>query len=162
MITDFPFQSVHFNGSSLNLARTTHSTIKALFDHLGALDPNQEKPKFLDLGCGDGRLVVEAATRGYDATGVDLEHIDTLSEDVINTNLGCKFIQTDMFEFDIAGFDVITCYIYQRQLQSIRDKLATFLEGDGVVVTLLYQPIGWTPIFVDELMRIYFYDKTSV
>ena len=50
-------------------AQTPAGTVEAMLD-FAALAPGE---RLLDLGSGDGRIVIAAARRGADATGIDID-----------------------------------------------------------------------------------------
>jgi tRNA1(Val) A37 N6-methylase TrmN6 len=65
----FPFQDYDFVDSCLNVASTPPSTACALLDFIGSFTALSKANSFLDLGCGDGRLVILAAQRNIKSVG---------------------------------------------------------------------------------------------
>lgn len=81
----------------------------------------------IDLGSGDGRIVIAAVKRGAVGHGVDLDpervaeaRENAESEEVTNRVM---FQQGDIFETDFSDASVITLYL----LSSINEKLRPFL-----------------------------------
>ncbi|MCO5119318.1 MAG: class I SAM-dependent methyltransferase [Burkholderiaceae bacterium] len=69
-----------------------------------------------DLGCGDGRIVVEAAKRyGVRGIGIDLDpvRVAEASDNVSRAGVGDKveIRQGDLFETDLSPADVVTLYL---------------------------------------------------
>jgi predicted RNA methylase len=67
---NFPFQDYDFVDSCLNLASTPPSTASALLDFIDSFTTLSKANSFLDLGCGDGRLVHLAAQRNIKSVGM--------------------------------------------------------------------------------------------
>ena len=77
-----------------------------------------------DLGCGDGRIVVRAATRfGCRGVGVDLnpERVKEAKANAMRANVTelARFEVGDVFDFDFSGATVVTMYL----LPSVNLKL---------------------------------------
>lgn len=82
-----------------------------------------------DLGCGDGRIVVTAATRyGCKAVGYDIDpkRVKESLENVEKNNVGhlVRIEQRDIFTLDLSKANVITLYL----LPSLNVKLIPQLE----------------------------------
>lgn len=92
----------------------------------------------IDLGSGDGRIVVTAAakygTRGF---GVDLNptRIDEANENARKANVTDKvaFYQRDLFETDLSQATVITMYLLPRVNLALRPKLLNLAPGTRIV-----------------------------
>lgn len=81
----------------------------------------------IDLGSGDGRIVIAAAKRGAVGHGVDIDP-DRIREARANAEEEgvtdrVMFIQGDIFETDFSDASVITLYL----LSSVNEKLRPFL-----------------------------------
>ena len=162
----FPFADCDFVASSLNLAASTPATVKTVLDHLELNCPTVANPQFLDLGCGDGRLVFAAAQRGLFSVGIDLDpsNITMCREMAKENGLSdkCQFHLTDMFTYDLSQFNLITCYLYEKTLGLVSKRLMERLrEGNCVLATILYKPPKWIPIFVDDVYKVYLFDGTT-
>lgn len=107
-----------------------------------ALEMAQLKPgeKLVDLGCGDGRVLVIAAKRcGAYAVGVELNPLLARL-----ARRECKFagvwgsvdiVQGDLFAFDVSPFDVVYSYPSPAIARRLAFKLmAECKEGCRVVV----------------------------
>jgi SAM-dependent methyltransferase len=84
-----------------------------------------------DLGCGDGRIVVEAARRyGARGVGVDLDPVRIgearYNADKANVAEKVQFRQGDLFETDLTSADVVTLYL----LPEINVRLRPILWRD--------------------------------
>jgi ribosomal protein L11 methylase PrmA len=101
-----------------------------------------------DLGCGDGRLVIEAA-RSFGATGVgidiDPERIKEARENARKAGVTGKveFRNEDLFEADISRATVVTLYLYPWVNLKLRPKLLRDLKPGTRVVSNLHDMGDW-------------------
>jgi SAM-dependent methyltransferase len=108
-----------------------------------------DKSVFLDLGSGDGRLVLEAARQGV-AKAVGVE-INPLLVDY-STGLARKlrllnavFVNEDIRRISLAFATHITAYLTTNTLRKIEPMLLT-ARDDAVIVTHNYPIPGWKPV----------------
>jgi hypothetical protein len=103
------------------------------------LDIAQLKPTdyLMDLGSGDGRLVITAAKRGANALGieynqdmVDLSIKNAAKEGVSNR---AKFRQADLFETDFSKATVITLFLLPELNLRLRPTLLDLKPGTRIV-----------------------------
>jgi SAM-dependent methyltransferase len=93
----------------------------------------------VDLGSGDGRLVIEAARR-YGARGVGVEREAQLvtfaraAAQRAEVADRVRFTQGDIFEFDLRGATVVTLYLLPRLLERLLPKLRTELAPGARIV----------------------------
>jgi SAM-dependent methyltransferase len=102
----------------------------------------------VDLGSGDGRLVIAAAkefgARGY---GVDIDPVLVAYARRKAEEAGvaerAQFHQRDLFKTDIAGASVVTSYLLPTIMDRVAAKLAAELKPGTRVVTHDYILPGW-------------------
>ncbi len=109
---------------------------------------------FYDLGCGDGRVVVEAAKIG--ARGVCVE----IREDLIKQAMEnaakehvkdrIRFINADFHKVDISDATVVYMYLLTRVNESLKPKLTRELRLGTRIVTLDFEIPGWKPVHVER------------
>lgn len=91
----------------------------------------------VDLGSGDGRIVVTAAKRGARALGVDLDrHLLGLARQAANregVEDRATFREENLFETDLAGATVVTTYLLPDMNLKLRPKLLALAPGTRVV-----------------------------
>ena len=92
----------------------------------------------IDLGSGDGRIVVTAAKKhGARGFGVDLnpERIRESNENARKASVTDKvaFYQRDLFETDLSEATVITMYLLPRVNLELRPKLLALKPGTRIV-----------------------------
>jgi 2-polyprenyl-3-methyl-5-hydroxy-6-metoxy-1,4-benzoquinol methylase len=98
----------------------------------------------LDVGCGTGELVCDAARQGIDASGVDYapEMIDLASAKAQSAGIsGAKFVCASIFDFEIPRerYDVISAngfieYVSPEQTEAFFDIVADGLAPGGSFV----------------------------
>jgi ribosomal protein L11 methylase PrmA len=101
-----------------------------------------------DLGCGDGRIVIEAALR-YGARGVgidiDPERIREARENARKAGVEkrVEFRQEDLFEARIGDATVVTLYLWPWINLKLRTKLLEELKPGTRVVSNLHDMGDW-------------------
>jgi hypothetical protein len=91
----------------------------------------------IDLGSGDGRIVLTAARRGVRARGiefnqdmVELSRKKASDEGISNK---AEFMQGDLFEADLSEATVITMYLLPRINRILRPRLLELKPGTRIV-----------------------------
>jgi len=109
------------------------------------------KDYVIDLGSGDGRIVLTAA-KVFGASGFGVEIKDDL---VTQANAAAKaqglagrvrFMKADLFKTDISRATVLTMYLLPHTVNLLRDKLAAELKPDTRVISHDYPLDGWQPV----------------
>ncbi len=93
--------------------------------------------RVIDLGSGDGRMVIAAARLGARAVGVELEE----SLVVLSTRRAAEagvadlteFVATDLFEFDLSPATVITMFLLPDINYRLRPTLFALKPGTRIV-----------------------------
>ena len=108
-----------------------------------------------DLGCGDGRILIAAASR-YKAKGVGIEiseHLArTAAERVKKAGLQgqVKIIHGDFMKTDLSDANVVTLYLATAANDMLRPNLERYLKPSTRVVSYDYPIPGWKPIETSE------------
>jgi precorrin-6B methylase 2 len=103
-----------------------------------------------DLGCGDGRIVVEAARR-YGARGlcVDLDprRITEARRNAAEAGVAERitFLQQDLFATDLRGVTVVTLFLSPGFNLELRPKLARELGAGARIVSHWHDMGDWKP-----------------
>ena len=109
----------------------------------------------IDLGSGDGRIVVTAAKKfGARGFGVDLNptRIDEANANARTAGVTDKvaFYQRDLFETDLAQASVITMYLLPRVNLELRPKILDLKPGTRIV-SHDFSMDDWKPDLHEEL-----------
>jgi Mycolic acid cyclopropane synthetase len=122
------------------------------------LDMANVKPGeyLIDLGSGDGRIVVTAAQRGVRAFGVDLNP-ERVKEGIANAATAgvsdrATFEVKDLFDTDISKADVVTTYLLPLVNLDLRPRLLEQMRPGARLVTHAFD-MGddWWPDATDNL-----------
>lgn len=93
--------------------------------------------RVLDLGSGDGRIVIAAALRGARATGIEIdpELVALSRERVRQERVDAQIIEGDLMAFDWSAFSVIIANVDEvLTLPRVRERfLATCKPGTRIV-----------------------------
>lgn len=96
-----------------------------------------ERDVLMDLGSGDGRLVIAAATRGARAVGIeyDAEMVELSRANAAAAGLGDRatFVSADLFETDLSPATVITMFLLPELNMRLRPKLLELAPGTRIV-----------------------------
>jgi SAM-dependent methyltransferase len=103
-----------------------------------------------DLGCGDGRIVIEAAkTYGARGVGIDIDPKRILEAEGNARREGVsdrvRFRLEDLFEADIGEASVVTLYLLPTVNLKLRPKLWKELRVGTRVVSHGYDMGDWVP-----------------
>lgn len=102
----------------------------------------------VDLGSGDGRLVIAAARQfGARGLGVDIDEklVDYAQRKAAEAGVTerARFEHRDLFKTDLSAADVVTIYLLPTIMDRVAAKLATELRPGTRVVTHDYVLPGW-------------------
>ncbi len=109
-----------------------------------------DKDFVVDLGSGDGRMIITAA-RSFKANGlgvdIDAKLVDLATRHARNEAVGdrAKFIEQDMFKADISKATVVTLYVLPDFMEKLRPKLLRELKPGARIVAHDYYMSEWPP-----------------
>ena len=91
----------------------------------------------VDLGSGDGRIVIEAAKRGARGVGVDLDpslvKLATQNAEKAGVADRARFEVRDIFETDLSGATVVTMYLLPEFNVKLLDRFLKLKPGTRIV-----------------------------
>ncbi len=112
---------------------TPDEMIEAMLD-LGKVTPDDY---LIDLGSGDGRIVIAAAKRGARALGVefnpDMVELSNAKAREVGVSDKAKFVRGDIFEVDFSQATVLTMYLLPDLNLRLRPKILNMKPGTRVV-----------------------------
>ncbi|MCX8209115.1 MAG: methyltransferase domain-containing protein [Sulfolobales archaeon] len=110
---------------------------------------------FYDLGCGDGRVVIEAALHGARGVCVEInpELIKKAKENAEKLKVSDQvvFINDDFFNVSIRDATIVYMYLLTSVNRALRPKLEKELRLGTRVITLDFEIPGWRPIHITRL-----------
>jgi SAM-dependent methyltransferase len=104
----------------------------------------------VDLGSGDGRVIITAA-RTFKANGlgvdIDAKLVELAREQAKAEGVAdrAKFIEQDMFRTDLSRATVVTLYVMPDFMEKLRPKLVSELKPGARIVAHDYYMSGWYP-----------------
>lgn len=103
--------------------------------------------KFVDLGCGDGRIVIAAAQRGMESTGVEANPaLYRQSQiDAQEANVPATFIEGDLVNTDLTPYTVIYMYLGPPLCDAVLPKIQALPAGRTIISGDYAYP-NWTPL----------------
>ena len=120
----------------------------------------KEDETLFDLGCGDGRIIIEAAQEfGAKALGVELDEgrYNECLRKTRETHLEdrVEVIHGNLLEVDLRRADVVTLYLSPTTNDRVRPNLERDLRCGARVVSYEFPISGWTPSKVEEIKEIW-------
>lgn len=128
------------------------SVVAAMLELAGV----NENDVVYDLGCGDGRIVIAAASeRGARAVCVDIdpERIRESRENARRAGVEERvtFITRDLFEVDVAPATVVMLFLWPKVNLRLRPKLLRELAPGARVVSHYHDMGDWAP---EQIVRV--------
>jgi precorrin-6B methylase 2 len=129
-------------------------TRPALVETMLNLASVTERDFVVDLGSGDGRMVIAAAKRGARALGIEFEP-DMVSLARRNAAAAgvaerARFMQGDMFEADFSQATVLALFLLPTNLRRLAPKFLELPAGTRIVSNT-YRIEGWDEETTSEL-----------
>ncbi len=102
----------------------------------------------IDLGSGDGRMIIAAAKRGIRGHGVEYnpDMVEYARKKAAEAGVSDKatFIQGDMYEADISKATVLPLFLLSENLERLVPNFLKLKPGTRIVING-YQIYGWQP-----------------
>ena len=121
-----------------------------------AINPGE---RVIDLGSGDGRLVIAAAQEDAYAVGVELHvHMIRVSRQKIaelNLEDHAEIKKENLWKTDVSDYDVIFVYGVTYMMNRLEKKLLAELKKGARVVSNNYQFPHWKPVKEKGNVRLY-------
>lgn len=115
---------------------------------------------YIELGCGDGRLVKAAAKRGANAIGYELNPVMWLIATVNNLGVkNTKIIFKDFWKVDLSKADVVMAFILPRTIPRLDTKAKKELGNKALLVSYIFPILGRKPLNSGKSWFVYSYAK---
>ncbi len=122
---------------------TPYDVVEAMLDVTG-VGPGDY---VIDLGSGDGRIVIAAAHRGAFGHGIDLNpvRVKEAEENAANARVSDKvvFVEGDLFEADISNATVITMYLLSSVNLRLKPVLLEVMRPGTRIVSHSFSMGSW-------------------
>lgn len=133
---------------------------RAVLDRMMQLVPAQGKKIWIDLGSGDGRVVI-TAVKVFGCQGVGIEKVGALRIlsrlNIFRSRLWSRIEikKGNFFNTDLSRADVVSFYLLPEAGIKIVEKLKKELQPGSLIVFHRYQVPGLPLIAEDTEMKIY-------
>jgi SAM-dependent methyltransferase len=123
---------------------TTEAMVEKMLDH-AKLTPQDF---VMDLGSGDGRMIIAAAKRGARGVGVEYnsEMVELAKRQAAAAGVADKaaFVQGDMYEADVSKATLLALFLLPHNLEKLVPKFLELPAGTRIVANT-YWVTDWTP-----------------
>ncbi len=121
---------------------TPAEVIEQIFVFLRQHKLLQSRKSLIDLGAGDGRVILLAAQEyGLRSVGLEInkELIRSVEKKIQNKNLiqKCEILERDLYDFDVSTFDIVFCFVLPSSHRHFRHVVEHFKE-DALVISIRY------------------------
>ena len=146
-----------FAGKEGQLDAPFRPTPMALVARMLALAGVGPGDRLIDLGCGDGRIVIAAAQRGAFAHGIDIDRARIEEAEAAARAAGVgdrvSFAQGDLFAAELGEYDVATLFLLPVVNRWLEGKLQGELKEGARVVGHDFPMPNWVPVAQEEHER---------
>jgi protein-L-isoaspartate O-methyltransferase len=116
---------------------------------LEALQSRPLSGRVLDIGSGDGRVVMATAHLGFRSTGVELNPWLVFYSRLRAWRLGLdphvSFVRTDLWKFDLKPFDNVVIFGVDEMMLPLKDKFEKELKLGSRIVACRFPVEEWKP-----------------
>ncbi len=131
------------NGKDVVWVPTTEAMVEKMLDH-AKVTPQDF---VMDLGSGDGRMIIAAAKRGARGLGVEYnpDMVEYAKRRAAEAGVADKatFVQGDMYEADISKATVLALFLLPSNLEKLVPKFLELPPGTRIVANT-YWVSDWT------------------
>ncbi|HVW07673.1 MAG TPA: class I SAM-dependent methyltransferase [Bryobacteraceae bacterium] len=130
---------------------------QAVVDRMLALADIKPGETVYDLGCGDGRIVITAATKfAAKAVGVEIRRdiYEATAAHVAKLGLAdqVRIVHGDALKTNLAPADVVTLYLLTSSNERLRPVLEAQLKKGARVVSHDFEIHGWKPEKTEKIL----------
>lgn len=126
------------------------TTPMEVVERMLALAQTRREDLVMDLGSGDGRIVITAA-KTYDAHGVGVELDPDLvaaardNARQVGVESLTRFVNGDVLKTDLSGASVVTAYLLPWLMDALQPKFLAELAPGTRIVSHAFPMSGWEP-----------------
>ena len=119
---------------------TPIEAITFTFEFLHENDILNPKTRLIDLGAGDGRIIIYAAEHyKLHALGLEVngELIQSTNEKIIQKKIEsfCEMREEDFYDFDLSSYDIIFCFLLPTNHVYFKHVLKTIKSGAHIITS---------------------------
>jgi len=141
------------------VSTSTHQ-VNTLFELLPKdLQTSNKVPVLVDLGSGDGRIVIEAAKKGFDATGYEINPwlvwYARRKARAAGVENNAKFVLQNFWDQNLSKVDVVTIFGVNNVMERLAQKLESELSQGSVLVSNSFRIPKWKPLDMKDDLWLY-------
>jgi ribosomal protein L11 methylase PrmA len=137
-------------------------TEKNLVEKVVELSGVRSGEKMIDLGSGDGRLLIAFAKRGATAIGYEINPFLVMLSRIKAKQSGVgdriKVIRRNLWKGDISEADIVAIYLIDFRMPALENKLKKELKPGSRIVSVGFQFPNWQPVKIFE-DKVFLYQK---
>lgn len=159
-VVSFSFIVPAFRKICLPFVPATDNQVKNVLKFL-----KNRKGPVLDLGSGDGRLVIESAKLGLKSDGVELNPWLVLYSKISSYRSGVstltKFHHSDLWKTNLQTYNNIIIFGVEEMMQQLEVKASKELNSGSWVIACRFPLPNWKPIHVEDegIDSVWVYEK---
>lgn len=115
--------------------------------------------KVIDIGSGDGRIVIKASKYSKDVTGIDynpfLNQIAKLRLRLTKKKGKVRIIFGNLYNHNLSNYDVIFCYLLPGTMQKLKEKFKKELKPGTRIITNTFTMKDWKPTEESGKAKLY-------
>lgn len=114
------------------------SNQKLFREALQEFNIDYKNKKFIDLGSGDGRMVIAAEKLGMKAKGVEINPFLTLSSKLLLflfRTKNAQIVNKSYYNVNLKNVDIVYVYLLREHMEKLRKKLLTELKDGSVIIS---------------------------
>lgn len=118
----------------------------------------QKNPRAIELGSGDGRIVIALAKAQIPVTGIDVNPFLTLFSKLrifLGKYQNARIINANIFNTDLSAYNIVICYLFPEIMQKLEAKFYAELPKGAFIITNTFALKKHKPIISRGKMLIY-------
>jgi cyclopropane fatty-acyl-phospholipid synthase-like methyltransferase len=140
---------------------TSSDSLKTILEFAG--EPGQ---KAVDLGCGDGRVVLELAKHGFAVSGYEIKEalVERAKQRIREAGLTetAHVFLKDFWTVDLSDFDIVYIYGMSTIMGRLEKKLEEELKPGVKVISNIFRFPHWKIAKEKHHVNLYLLDRVSV
>ncbi|XP_073818950.1 ATP synthase subunit C lysine N-methyltransferase [Musca autumnalis] len=128
--------------------------------------PNKGPKRLLDIGSGDGRIVIATAKHGIQSDGVELNpwlvwwsRLAAMREGVSSKT---KFFRRDLWKFSLKPYDYVVIFGVEQMMKDLETKLIAEVPSSKVIACRFPLPtLEPLKVIEDGVNSVWFYDLSK-
>jgi len=142
--------AIQAGAQNADMAPPFVTTPMAVVERMLSLAQTGSEDRVMDLGSGDGRIVITAA-KAYGAHGIGVE----LDPDLVaaardnarrvGVSRLTRFVNADVLKTDLSGASVVTAYLLPWLMDALQPKFLAELAPGTRIVSHAFPMSGWEP-----------------